>query len=170
MFRFLLCYLYLVGFEIVQSKCGVKFGANCWYFSANFSVHTAQIAPQFVMGKANRNNENIFKWSINRKSDRHNSAIKHHNSHKTVKNKYPNYSSYSIIPTSEVTQGAIEVWATLPDEIRQDPSLASFRQEHERIHGEFLIRTFSFAIRVIIRSAMIWSNTEFNFSFVWTST
>lgn len=105
------------------------------------------------MGKANRNNENIFKWSINRKSDRHNGAIKHHNSHKTVKNKYHNYSSYSIIPTSEVTQGAIEVWATLPDEIRQDPSLASFRQEHERIHGEFSVRKFNFVNRVIIRTA-----------------
>lgn len=47
-----------------------------------------------------------------------------------------NASTYSILPISEVTQGAVEVWATLPDEIRQDPSLASFRQEHERIHGK----------------------------------
>lgn len=47
-----------------------------------------------------------------------------------------NASTYSILPISEVTQGAVEVWANLPDEIRQDPSLASFRQEHERIHGE----------------------------------
>lgn len=46
-----------------------------------------------------------------------------------------NSSTYSILPISEVTQGAVEVWANLPDEIRQDPSLASFRQEHERIHG-----------------------------------
>lgn len=49
-----------------------------------------------------------------------------------------NESTYSIVPISDVTQGAIEVWANLPDEIRQDPSLASFRQEHERIHGELL--------------------------------
>lgn len=48
-----------------------------------------------------------------------------------------NASTYSILPISEVTQGAVEVWATLPDEIRQDPSLASFRQEHERIHGKW---------------------------------
>lgn len=47
-----------------------------------------------------------------------------------------NASTYSILPISEVTQGAVEVWANLPDEIRQDPSLASFRQEHERIHGK----------------------------------
>lgn len=50
-----------------------------------------------------------------------------------------NKSTYSIVPISEVTQGAVEVWATLPDEIRDDPSLASFRQEHERIHGKSLI-------------------------------
>lgn len=48
-----------------------------------------------------------------------------------------NASTYSILPISEVTQGALEVWATLPDEIRHDPSMASFRQEHERIHGKF---------------------------------
>lgn len=47
-----------------------------------------------------------------------------------------NASTYSILPISEVTQGAVEVWANLPDEIRQDPSLISFRQEHERIHGK----------------------------------
>lgn len=54
---------------------------------------------------------------------------------KSLKNSR-NLSTYSIIPLSEVTQGAVEVWATLPDEIRQDPSLASFRQEHERLHGK----------------------------------
>ncbi|XP_055303066.1 P protein isoform X2 [Sitodiplosis mosellana] len=47
-----------------------------------------------------------------------------------------NFSTSSI--HYEVTQGAVEVWANLPDEIRQDPSLASFRQEHERIHGGHL--------------------------------
>ncbi|XP_046812184.1 uncharacterized protein LOC124421296 isoform X1 [Lucilia cuprina] len=36
----------------------------------------------------------------------------------------------------EVTEGALQVWRTLPERIRQDPSLASFRQEHERLHGE----------------------------------
>lgn len=56
-----------------------------------------------------------------------------------------NASTYSILPISEVTQGAVEVWANLPDEIRQDPSLASFRQEHERIHGKcFFLGVFSF--------------------------
>lgn len=45
-------------------------------------------------------------------------------------------STFSIILISEVTPGAVEVWATLPAEIRQDAWLASFRQEHERIHGK----------------------------------
>ncbi|XP_073825209.1 OCA2 melanosomal transmembrane protein hoepel1 isoform X3 [Musca autumnalis] len=35
----------------------------------------------------------------------------------------------------EVTEGALQVWRALPERIRQDPSLASFRQEHERLHG-----------------------------------
>lgn len=60
------------------------------------------------------------------------------NNNKLLKNGMRSNSTYSIIPISEVTQGAVEVWATLPDEIRQDPSLASFRQEHERIHGKYI--------------------------------
>ncbi|XP_067624338.1 P protein-like isoform X2 [Eurosta solidaginis] len=36
----------------------------------------------------------------------------------------------------EVTEGALQVWRALPERIRQDPSLASFRMEHERIHGD----------------------------------
>lgn len=47
-----------------------------------------------------------------------------------------NESTYSILPISEVTQGAVDIWANLPDEIRQDPSFTSFRQEHARIHGK----------------------------------
>lgn len=62
-----------------------------------------------------------------------------------------NLSTYSIIPLSEVTQGAVEVWATLPDEIRQDPSLASFRQEHERLHGKWIFIS-SFCFVCILRA------------------
>lgn len=47
-------------------------------------------------------------------------------------------SNYSFVSLSEVTEGSLQVWRTLPEKIRQDPSLASFRQEHERLHGEFL--------------------------------
>lgn len=45
-------------------------------------------------------------------------------------------SNYSLISLSEVTEGALQIWRSLPEKIRQDPSLASFRQENERIHGE----------------------------------
>lgn len=92
----------------------------------------------FIMGKTNRNRENIFKWSIHR-----NGNVKSNKNHENLKNCFHTYSSYSIIPTSEVTQGAVDIWATLPDEIRQDPSLASFRQEHERIHSEYTEYFFS---------------------------
>jgi hypothetical protein len=41
-----------------------------------------------------------------------------------------------VFPTvDEVTEGSLQVWRTLPEKIRQDPSLATFRQEHERLHG-----------------------------------
>lgn len=48
-------------------------------------------------------------------------------------------SNYSFVSLSEVTEGSLQVWRTLPEKIRQDPSLASFRQEHERLHGKFHI-------------------------------
>lgn len=35
-----------------------------------------------------------------------------------------------------MTQGAIEVWATLPEEIRHDQSFVPFHQEHERMRGK----------------------------------
>ncbi|KAG4073033.1 hypothetical protein HA402_009452 [Bradysia odoriphaga] len=44
--------------------------------------------------------------------------------------------SHESLLGSEVTEGALEVWRGLPEIIRQDPSLASFRQEHERLHGD----------------------------------
>lgn len=45
--------------------------------------------------------------------------------------------SYSIVSLSEVTEGSLQVWRALPEKIRQDPSLASFRQEHDRrLHGK----------------------------------
>lgn len=45
-------------------------------------------------------------------------------------------STYSIVSISDVTEGALEVWRGLPESIRQDPSLASFRQQNEKLHGE----------------------------------
>ena len=53
-------------------------------------------------------------------------------------------SNYSVVSLSEVTEGSLEIWRNLPEAIRADPSLASFRQEHERLHGEFkLFYSFS---------------------------
>ncbi|XP_058453914.1 P protein isoform X1 [Malaya genurostris] len=44
--------------------------------------------------------------------------------------------SLDRFPTpNQVTEASLEIWRTLPAAIRQDPSLASFRQEHERLHG-----------------------------------
>lgn len=50
-------------------------------------------------------------------------------------------SNYSFVSLSEVTEGSLQVWSTLPEKIRQDPSLASFRQEHERLHGKLSIKS-----------------------------
>lgn len=46
--------------------------------------------------------------------------------------------SLQYVQKNEVTEGALQVWRTLPERIRHDPSLASFRQEHERLHGDIL--------------------------------
>lgn len=74
----------------------------------------------------------------NKKHDNNNINNNNHNNSNspTQTGLRSNASTYSILPISEVTQGALEVWAQLPDEIRQDPALASFQKEHERIHGE----------------------------------
>uniref|UniRef100_A0A1A9UPJ9 Citrate transporter-like domain-containing protein n=1 Tax=Glossina austeni TaxID=7395 RepID=A0A1A9UPJ9_GLOAU len=45
------------------------------------------------------------------------------------------YPPGSDVVDAELTEGALQVWRALPERIRQDPSLASFRQEHERLHG-----------------------------------
>ncbi|KAI8043377.1 hypothetical protein M5D96_004707 [Drosophila gunungcola] len=49
---------------------------------------------------------------------------------------FGNSSEDNAYDDDEVTEGALQVWRTLPERIRQDPSLASFRQEHERLHGD----------------------------------
>lgn len=77
-----------------------------------------------------------FKSSKSNKKNNSDNSYNNDNNNKHRSGLLSNSSTYSILPISEVTQGSVEVWATLPDEIRQDPSLASFRQEHERIHGK----------------------------------
>uniref|UniRef100_A0A1B0CWZ6 Putative tyrosine transporter n=1 Tax=Lutzomyia longipalpis TaxID=7200 RepID=A0A1B0CWZ6_LUTLO len=55
-------------------------------------------------------------------------------SQKTKKSRRKSF--FSLISPSDVTEGSLQVWAGLPPKIRQDPSLASFQMEHNRLHGE----------------------------------
>lgn len=44
-------------------------------------------------------------------------------------------SNYSVVSLSDVTEESLEVWRGLPEEIRADPALASFRKKHEKVLG-----------------------------------
>ncbi|GAB0099741.1 P protein isoform X1 [Sergentomyia squamirostris] len=55
---------------------------------------------------------------------------------KKKKKKSRRKSFFSMISPSDVTEASLEIWAGLPTKIRQDPSLASFQMEHNRLHGE----------------------------------
>ena len=46
-------------------------------------------------------------------------------------------SNYSTVSLSDVTEESLEVWRALPEKIRQDPSLASFRKKNEKNSGKF---------------------------------
>lgn len=54
-------------------------------------------------------------------------------------------SNYSVISLSDVTSESLEVWRGLPEEIRTDPSLESFRKKHEHLIGknDFYFMDFS---------------------------
>lgn len=38
----------------------------------------------------------------------------------------------SVVSLSDVTEESLEVWRGLPEEIRHDPAMASFRKKHEK--------------------------------------
>ena len=57
-------------------------------------------------------------------------------------------SNYSVVSLSDVTEESLEVWRGLPEKIRQDPSLASFRRKNEKKFGNFLI-TFQQTVRTV---------------------
>lgn len=80
--------------------------------------------------------KNNKKHNNNKNTNNNNHNYNNNSDNSTQTGLRSNASTYSILPISEVTQGALEVWAQLPDEIRQDPALASFQKEHERIHGK----------------------------------
>lgn len=54
---------------------------------------------------------------------------------KTAKPRQSIQSNYSVISLSDVTEESLEIWRGLPQEIRADPSLASFRKKHEKLLG-----------------------------------
>lgn len=45
-------------------------------------------------------------------------------------------SVYSVVSSSDVTPGSLEVWVDLPDSIKYDPSLAPFKHLYEQHHGK----------------------------------
>lgn len=45
-------------------------------------------------------------------------------------------SLFSLVSPNDVTEESIQIWRKLPSTIRHDPSLASFRLEHHRLHGK----------------------------------
>ena len=47
-------------------------------------------------------------------------------------------SQYSLVST-DLTDGAVQLWLGLPDEVKYDPALEQFRQHYEKEHGEFKI-------------------------------
>ncbi|CAH0404442.1 unnamed protein product [Chilo suppressalis] len=44
-------------------------------------------------------------------------------------------SHYSLVSSTELTAGAVELWNGLPPEVKYDPSLASLQQLYEKEHG-----------------------------------
>lgn len=41
----------------------------------------------------------------------------------------------ALVSPDDVTEATLRVWRTLPSKIRQDPSLAPFQVENERMNG-----------------------------------
>ncbi|RVE49592.1 hypothetical protein evm_005724 [Chilo suppressalis] len=45
-------------------------------------------------------------------------------------------SVYSMVSSSDLTPGSLEIWLDLPDEIKFDPSLEPFKKKYEQQHGK----------------------------------
>lgn len=45
-------------------------------------------------------------------------------------------SQATIVSPEDVNEASLQVWRTLPTKIRQDPSLAPFQLENERVNGK----------------------------------
>lgn len=71
------------------------------------------------------------------------------------------YRAYSLIADSEVTPGSLEIWSDLPDEIKNDPSLAPFKSRYEKQYGEY-IQIFTYNLFPIPSSYMRIINHNYN--------
>lgn len=55
-----------------------------------------------------------------------------------IRGKNDRNSVYSMVSSSDLTPGSLEVWIDLPDEIKFDPALAPFKHLYEQHHGKTL--------------------------------
>lgn len=46
-------------------------------------------------------------------------------------------SVYSVVSSSDLTPGSLEVWVDLPETIKHDPALAPFKSLYEQHHGKY---------------------------------
>jgi hypothetical protein len=51
-------------------------------------------------------------------------------------------SNFSVLSASDITDESLEVWKGLPEEIKQDPSLASFKRKNETLFGKTIVHMF----------------------------
>lgn len=77
----------------------------------------------------NRNDSDKIKFSDNKKKPQ---FVKK----KLAPHRPSIVSNYSVVSLSDVTEESLEVWRALPEKIRHDPSLASFRKKNEKLLGE----------------------------------
>lgn len=43
----------------------------------------------------------------------------------------------ALVSPDDITEETLQVWRSLPSKIRQDPSLAPFQVENDRVHGNY---------------------------------
>lgn len=72
-------------------------------------------------------------------ADGHHTAEEDCDADKKKKVKTRRKSFFQFISPSDVTTESLQVWAGLPQKIRQDPSMASFQLECDRLHGEWYL-------------------------------
>lgn len=77
----------------------------------------------------NRNDSDKIKFSDNKKKPQ---FVKK----KLAPHRPSIVSNYSVVSLSDVTEESLEVWRALPEKIRHDPSLASFRKKNEKLREE----------------------------------